>query len=351
MDDVTNASALRSSVGHRPVFARRPSDLIVKDAYIAIGWLLCGSVVHLKIEAFNAAGSIKMKTARFMIEQLEQTGKVRSRSHLIESSSGNLGVALAMLAAERDYRFTCVTDKNTSQQSVKLMRAFGAEVIILDQRDDNGGYLGSRIAYIKSRLAADPELLWLNQYANLANPTAHEYCTGPEILADFPRPDFLFIGAGTTGTLNGVARVIRARSPRTRIIAVDSCGSVTFGTPPSRRYIPGIGTSRRPEIATEEAMDDLELVGEADTIIMCRRLAARGLLIGGSTGTVLAAVAAWRRRIPENSCVVAISPDLGDRYLDSIYDDAWVESHFAGLLTRRRDEALATAAWGQAYDE
>ncbi len=328
--------------GHEIVSAHCPSDLILGDVYIKINALLANCVVHLKLECFSAGSSIKMKTARQMIEQLEQAGKVRPNTGLIESSSGNLGLALSIIAAERGYRFTCVSDPNTSPQTVKMMRAYGAEVFIVEQRDANGGYLNSRIDYIKSRLAAEPDLVWLNQYANSANPDAHEFFTGPEILAAFPRPDFLFVGTGTTGTLMGVARAVRDKSPTTSIVAVDSLGSVTFGTKAGPRFIPGAGTSRRPEIASEEAMDHLELVPEADTIVMCRRLAAKGLMVGGSTGMVLSAVSKWSGRIPRNSCVIAISPDMGDRYLDSIYDDSWVERHFPGVMPRCRD-AIARA--------
>ena len=146
----------------------------------------------------------------------------------------------------------------------------------------------------------------------------------------------------TTGTLTGVSRAIRAASPTTRIIAVDTLGSVTFGTEAGPRHLPGLGTSRRPEIASDQAMDHLILVGEADTVVMCRRLAARGLLLGASTGTVLAAVSSWADRIPVDACVVAISPDMGDRYLDSVYDDDWVEGHFPGTLAQCA-EAVAAA--------
>jgi cysteine synthase A len=333
---------IERSARNDKVTAHFPSDLILGDVYIKIHALLAHSVVNLKLECFSAGGSIKTKTARQMIEQLERAGKIGPHTRLIESSSGNLGLALSIIAAERGYRFTCVSDPNISPQTARLMRVYGAEVVLVERRDANGGYLASRIDYINSRLAADPNLVWLNQYANPANPAAHEHLTGEEILAAFPRPDFLFVATGTTGTLTGVSRAMREKSPLTRIVAVDSLGSVTFGTKAGPRFIPGAGSSRRPEIASEDAMDDLELVPEADTIVMCRRLAAKGLMLGGSTGMVLSALTKWSGQIPRNSCVVAISPDMGDRYLDSIYDDAWVESHFPGVLSRCRD-AIARA--------
>ena len=316
------------------MFANMPSDLIVPDAFVRIAHILPDMAVNLKIEGFNAAGSIKMKTARHMIDRFEAGGTARPGLHLIESSSGNLGLALSMIAAERGYRFTCVSDPNLSPPTRKLMSAFGAEVVIIDAVDGNGGFLGSRIAYIQRRLREDPDLVWLNQYANADNPGAHVRFTGPEILDAFPQVDFLFIGAGTTGTLGGVSRYMREHSPATRIIAVDAVGSVTFGTPAGRRYVAGLGTSSRPPIADDGAMDALEMIDEADTIMMCRLLAARGLLVGGSTGTVLCGVSRWADRIPRHATVVALSPDLGDRYVDTIYDDGWVDARFPGLLGR-----------------
>jgi 2,3-diaminopropionate biosynthesis protein SbnA len=316
------------------MLARHPSELILGDVFISIPFLVPGlnTNVQLKIEGYSLGTSIKTKTARHMIEQLEKSGRLQSGSRLIESSSGNLGLALSAIAAERQYNFTCVSDPNLSPQTHKLMRAYGATVVLVNRRDEHGGYLGSRIAYIKSRLEQDRNLIWLNQYANDDNPGAHERFTGPEILKEFAQPDYVFVGAGTTGTLTGVSRYLRKMSPATRIVAVDTIGSITFGDKPGNRYIPGLGTSRRPEIADETAMDELVYVSERDTVAMCRRIAARGLLVGGSTGTVLAAIAGFGHRIRAKSCVVALSPDLGDHYVDTIYDDDWVRERFPGLL-------------------
>ncbi|WDD93594.1 2,3-diaminopropionate biosynthesis protein SbnA [Burkholderia sp. FERM BP-3421] len=316
------------------MFADKPSELMVGDAFIRLRGIVPKGTVHLKIEGFTSGGSIKTKTARHMLDQHEARGHAHRDQRFIESSSGNLGLALSMIAAERGYRFTCVSDPNLSPQTHKLMLAFGAEVVIVEKHDANGGYLGTRIAYIRQRLEEDAGLVWLNQYANADNAGAHLRFTGPEIFSAFPRIDFLFVGAGTTGTLGGISHYARQYSPATKLIAVDSVGSVTFGLPSGRRYIAGLGTSCRPPIADDCTMDALEMIEEADTIVMCRRLAAQGLLVGGSTGTVLTAVARYAECIPPDAVVVAVSPDLGDRYVDTIYDNTWVESRFAGLLER-----------------
>ncbi|WP_156429663.1 pyridoxal-phosphate dependent enzyme [Burkholderia sp. TSV86] len=193
------------------------------------------------------------------------------------------------------------------------------------------GFLGSRIRLIRSMLAEDTGLVWINQYENDENVLAHYHSTGPEILKQFEKPDFVFVGAGTTGTLGGVSRYLREHSPHTRIIAVDSVGSVTFGQPPGKRHIPGLGTSTPPAIRAQSRYDALLMIPEADTVDMCRNLARQGMLFGGSTGTVLCGVRQHAQHIPPDSCVVAISPDMGDRYVDTIFSPDWVAEHFPSL--------------------
>lgn len=283
----------------------------------------------LKLESLNPAGSIKLKTAVGLVDDLHRRGLIGPDTMLIESSSGNLGVALAMICAERGIAFTCVVDPNTSSHNIRMMRSYGAQVIRVDTPDANGGYLGTRIALIRDRLAGDPRYLWLNQYENAANPRAHARTTARSISRQIGHVDYLFVGAGTTGTLMGCVEHFRRHHPTTRIIAVDSVGSVTFDTPAGRRYIPGLGTSQRPPIFNIEGIHALELVPESRTVAMCRVLArTKGLLVGGSTATVIAAVHAWRERIEPGAVVVALSPDWGERYLDTLYDDQWVERHF-----------------------
>jgi 2,3-diaminopropionate biosynthesis protein SbnA len=304
-------------------------EMIADNVFLHLGDAIENVDVYLKIEALNPAGSIKLKTAVSMVEDAEQRGVLRPGGHLIESSSGSLGIALAMVSATKGYRFLCVTDPNTSPQSVDIMRALGADVVEVDRRDASGGYLGSRISFIEERVAADPDLVWLNQYANPANPIVHDRCTAAAITAEIPRVDYLFVGTGTSGTLMGCVSHFRNVSPGTKIIAVDAVGSVSFGTPAGPRFIPGIGASRRPEIFCPEFVDEMMLVPEDETVRTCRWLARqRGLFAGGSTGSVVSAILRRAPGLPAGSCVVGISPDFGDRYARTIYDDAWVVERF-----------------------
>jgi cysteine synthase A len=302
--------------------------LVFGDIFLEIPELLPHCKLFLKLEGLSLTGSIKIKSALRMLNRLEFEGVLRPGMSVVESSSGNLGLALAMACAVKRYPFICVTDPNISPQTAKLIQAYGATLITLRNRDDNGGFLGSRIALIKSMMQDDPRLVWTNQYQNLHNVEAHYFSTGPEILRQFPQPDYVFVGAGTTGTLGGVSSYLRQHSPETRIIAVDSVGSVTFGFPPGKRHIPGLGTSHPPAIRTYSDYDDILMIDERLTVEMCHRQARRGLFLGGSSGTVLAGVAKMAHRISPDACVVAISPDMGDRYIDTVYNLQWVEQHF-----------------------
>jgi len=307
-----------------------PYELLFSNEFIKIA-IADHFNVNLKLEGFSATGSIKFKPALHMITRLEEQGRLRKGMRIIESSSGNLGLALSMICAAKGYHFTCVSDPNISPQSARIIQAYGAKLIVVNQRDDNGGYLSTRINLIKSMLERDAQLLWINQYENEENVRAHYLSTGPEILRAFPTPDYVFIGAGTTGTLGGVSRYLREHAPQATVIAVDSEGSVTFGQPAGKRLIPGLGTSNPPAIRVHSHFDQLLMIPEQNAIAMCHRLAQRGLLLGGSSGTVLAGIERYASRIPAGACVVAISPDFGDRYLDTIYNPAWVNSHFPAL--------------------
>jgi N-(2-amino-2-carboxyethyl)-L-glutamate synthase len=284
-----------------------------------------GRSLFLKCEGFNFAGSIKLKAASEMIEAAERDGILTPGSVLVESSSGNLGVALSMIAASKGYGFLCVTDSRCNLSTRRLMQAFGSRVHIITEPDPVGGLLGARINYVRSLCASDDRYVWLNQYSNPQNWKAHYRSTAPAIARQFPQLDVLFVGAGTCGTLMGCARYFREWHRRVRVVAVETVGSVTFGGPPGRRMIPGLGTSVRPPMLDESYVDEVVRVEEADTIRACHRLAATGFLFGGSTGTVVSGAMDWfTRHGSYDVTAVAIAPDFGERYLDTVYQANWV---------------------------
>lgn len=305
-----------------------PTSLMFDNIFLKLEGILFETSVNLKIEGFTSGGSIKAKAALHMVDMLERSGKLKKGGKLVESSSGNLGLALSLICAAKGYEFTCISDPNISPQTKQLICAYGANLIIVDKVDSNGGYLTTRINKIKEILESDKSIIWINQYENIHNVEAHYRTTAPSILQEFPVVDYLFVGAGTTGTLGGVSNYFKNFSPDTKIIAVDSIGSVTFGGSAGKRYIPGLGTSSTPPISDLSRFDHLIMVPEIESIKMCHLMASKGLLLGGSSGTVLSAISAYAECIPKGSTVVAISPDFGDRYVETIYNFDWINRNF-----------------------
>jgi cysteine synthase A len=303
-------------------------DAEARGLFLRLSGVMSAADTYLKLEGLNPAGSIKLRPAVWMIERLEAEGRLTPGGPgIIESTSGNLGIALAMVCRVKGYPFACITDPNVNPWAVKLMQAYGAQVVVVRDRDQAGGYLGTRISLIQKWLKRDPRLVWTNQYANPANADAHYALTAPEIHQAFPDLDYLFVGAGTGGTLAGCTNYFARHSPETTVVAVDTVGSVTFGGRAGPRHIPGIGTSRRPEIADLCIPHDIVHIREQDAVRTCQRLLDRdGLLAGGSTGSVVAAIEQYG--CARGSAVVAISPDFGDRYVDTVYDPNWVDARF-----------------------
>ncbi|WP_432190129.1 2,3-diaminopropionate biosynthesis protein SbnA [Streptomyces sp. Tue6028] len=306
-----------------------PHELADSDTYVdlapVVGWQL-----YMKCEGMNFGGSVKMRAAVAMVGAAERDSLIGRDSVLIESSSGNLGVALSVVAAGKGLRFVCVTDRRCNATTAAAMRALGTELVVVDEPDPEGGFLQARLDLVRELCAADPRLVWLNQYTNEANHRAHYEGTAPQILSAFPDLDVLFVGVGTAGTAVGCATYLRDHARGTQVVAIDAVGSVTFGTPAAPRLIPGLGASVPPPLFDHRLFDDTVQVTEVDTIKGCRLLASHGLLLGGSTGTVVSGALDWLdRNDPERSLkTVCISPDMGDRYLETIYDDTWVLEHF-----------------------
>jgi cysteine synthase A len=198
-------------------------------------------------------------------------------------------------------------------------------VHVVTEPASEGGLLAARISYVRELCEDDDRYVWLNQYLNPANQRAHYRHTAPAVAREFPELDVLFVGAGTTGTLMGCARYFREWHRRVWVVAVDTLGSVTFGGPPGRRMIPGLGTGVRPPQLDESYVDEVIQVEEVDTIRACHRMARRGFLFGGSTGTVVSGAMRW---LAEHDglelTAVALAPDFGERYLDTVYQSNWV---------------------------
>jgi 2,3-diaminopropionate biosynthesis protein SbnA len=305
------------------------------DVFVDLNGFLPGHRVWLKMEKYHPTGSIKYKTAVEILDTLEATGQLRPGrpgQMVVESSSGNLGVALAFLCRQRGYRFTCVVDPNALSANLSRIREYGGNTAMVTSQDGGGGYLAARLDRVKALLATHPGAIWTNQYANPANARAHARFTAPAVLRNVPDVDVLLVGAGTTGTLLGCMQHLHQAAPRVKVVAVDSVGSVTFGGAPAPRKLPGIGSGVRPALA--DAVDALQrpevhVIPEPDTIAMCRRLRGQhGVLVGASTGTVMCGLLREAAAHPAGTTFVAISPDGGERYQDTVFNDDWVRQAF-----------------------
>lgn len=247
-----------------------------------------------------------------------------------------------MIAASKGYRFLCVTDSRCNLSTRLVMEALGAQVHVVTEPSAGGGFLQARLDYVRALSALDDRYVWLSQYTNPGNWRAHYRRTAPAIARSFPGLDVLFVGAGTTGTLMGCARFFRQWHRPVRIVAVDSAGSVTFGGTPGRRMLPGLGMSVSPPLLDESYVDEAVHVEEADTIRACHRLARRGFLFGGSTGTVVSGATRWlAAHDPAGLTAVAIAPDLGERYLETVYQTNWVQALYGDDVLRPGGQVAA----------
>lgn len=308
--------------------------------------LLPGSpfTLYAKLEAANPGGSIKDRSAYVMLSEAIHTGTViPGRSTVVESSSGNLGIGLAQACRYFDVRFICVVDPRTNPQNIAIMRAYGAEVHTVTERDPaTGEYLPTRIRRVRELTATLPDAYCPNQYANPLNAWAHQ-TTMREIVDSLDKPpDYLVCTVSSCGTLRGCAEYVREHDLPVRIVAVDAESSAIFHEPVGRRLIPGHGAAVPPALLRLDLADEVVHVNDLDALVGCRRLVNReAILAGGSSGAVVTAVS--RLDIPAGSTVAVILPDSGARYLDTIYDDAWVELHFGDVADLWKDDAMEVA--------
>jgi N-(2-amino-2-carboxyethyl)-L-glutamate synthase len=308
------------------------------------------AAVLLKLESSNPTGSSKDRTAVGLVRQMHRESPLHPGSVVVESTSGNLGIAMARLLDEIGGRFVAVVDLNTPAESRAAMMRFGAEVVVVGDVDDSGGYLHNRLRLVRQLCADNPEYRWSNQYGNPANPLAHELGTGPELVEQAGRDlDAVYVAVSTGGTLAGISRYLRATRPQVRIVAVDAHGSVAVGGCAGRRLLSGIGASRRSSFLTPSAYDAVVRVTDVRSFAMCRVLAAEtGLSVGGSSGSVLSAcVSEVFGRPPVRRSPVCLMPDGGDNYLTSFYDDSWLR--IKGVLGAVREAERAIRARGLSF--
>jgi cystathionine beta-synthase len=337
-------------MSHRP--HPRPYD----DVLQTIGWTPLIRVnrvtdgartpVYLKAESFNPGGSVKDRIGVALIEAAEKEGLLRPGGTIVEGTSGNTGIGIAVAAAVKGYRCVFTIPDKMSDEKVRLLRAFGAEVIVTPTVDpDHPEYY----ATVARRIADEtPNSYLADQFYNPVNPQAHYLTTGPEIWEQTDGRVTHFVASpGTGGTISGAARYLKEMNPNIRVIAGDPEGSVF------ERYsrtgeigegcpykVEGIGNDKLPGTLHFEWIDEFRTVDDHTAFRMARRITREeGLFVGGSTGLIVHIAADVAREVDDpDACVVAILCDTGERYLSKVFNDEWLEANGMGDLVDRPSE-------------
>lgn len=299
-----------------------------------------GTRLLAKAEHLNPGGSGKDRLAVALVDDAERRGLLAGGT-LVEATSGNTGIALAQVAAVRGYRLHVVSSAKVSDEKIKLLQAYGATV----HRTPNvaHGHPDHYTEVAKRLTASIPGAVYLDQFHAEANVRVHEATTGPELLAEAEmlagRLDAFVAGAGTGGTLTGVARFLRSASPATRIVLSDPVGSVLAAGGEAAPYlVEGIGDDVLPPLYDPGLVDDAVTVSDRDafrTAVLAARL--EGLLVGGSAGAHLFAAAEAAKRLPPRSVVATVLPDTGRNYLSKFLDPAWCTRQGLGDVHREVD--------------
>jgi cystathionine beta-synthase len=290
--------------------------------------------VYVKNEAMNPGGSVKDRVAQAMVADAERRGWLRPGGTIIEATAGNTGVGLAMIAAVKGYRCIFVMPDKMSAEKIHLLKAYGAEVVITATAvppDSPDSYNG-----VADRLAREIPGAWRpNQFSNLSNPEIHFRTTGYEIWEQTEGKITAFVaGAGTGGTISGVARYLKEQNPDVRIIGADPEGSILSGDSPKPWKVEGIGEDFVPKTLNSQLVDEWIRVGDAEAFHIARQIARReGMLLGGSSGTAVAAALRYARRLGADDLVVALCADTGRNYLSKFFDDDWLAQNKLTLVT------------------
>jgi cysteine synthase A len=293
-----------------------------------------------KLESLNSGGSIKDRPALEILQAALQSGEIGLDTVIVESSSGNMGIGLAQACAYHGLRLICVVDVKASSQNVRILEAYGATVDVVHAPDPET-LLPARLARVRQILAEVGDAFWPNRYANQLNSGAHFRTTMHEVAtALHGQVDYLLCATSTCGTVRGCSEYVRGHGLSTRVVAVDAVGSLIFANERGPRHLPGMGAGVLPPLCDPQYIDEVVHVSDLECIAGCRRLVRReGILAGASSGGLVAAVKKIENRIPAGSTFVLILPDRGERYLDTVYCDAWVQDHFGevGDLWPARD--------------
>ena len=286
------------------------------------------AAIYAKLEYMNPGGSVKDRIAQAMIEHAEGEGLLKPGSTIVEATSGNTGVGLAMVAAVKGYRCIFVMPDKMSTEKIRLLKAYGTEVVLTPASAETNspeGYGG-----VAARLLNEIPNSWRpNQFTNMVNPEYHYQTTGPEIWEQSEGKVTCFVaGIGTGGTISGVGRFLKEKNPNIKIVGADPEGSIISGDKPHPWDVEGIGEDFVPTTLNPQVVDEWVRVSDQDSFTLAREMArSEGLLVGGSTGTCMAAALQYARRLGPDDFVVVLCPDTGRNYLSKLYSDEWMVEH------------------------
>ena len=292
--------------------------------------LLTNINFFIKYEGNNPTGSVKDRASHYVLHYILNNHIINKDTTIIESSSGNFGISLSSYCKILGLKCTIVIDPNILPINEYLISTYGSKIIKVTTPDETGGYLLTRTRLINKIITENENYYWVCQYSNPLVAEAYFESLGDEI-CDELNVDYMFLGVSSGGTITGVSRKIKKRYKNAKVIAVDVKGSVIFGDTPCKRYIPGIGSSMRPQILDHAMIDDIVSVSELETISACRGFNDRHFsLIGGSSGSVYFAVQKYfqGKTFDQKPNVVVLFADCGDRYANTIFDDGWVKAKY-----------------------
>jgi len=276
-----------------------------------------GARIWAKLESFNPGGSVKDRIALAMVEAAEQSGALRPGMTLVEPTSGNTGIGLAMVAAVKGYRLIITMFEGVSAERQKVLEAYGAEVVLTPAQEGMRGAIERALTLKRDH----PDYIMLQQFQNPANPEAHRRTTAQEILRQMERRVDAFVaGVGTGGTLTGVGEALKRELPRVKVVAVEPADSaVLSGGPPGPTEIDGLGAGMIPPVLNVGVIDEVVAVTNTEARRMARRMAREeGLLCGISSGAAGHAAAKVAQDLGEGKDVVVILPDTGNRYMSTM---------------------------------
>jgi cystathionine beta-synthase len=316
----------------RPIIMKQILELIGNTPLVEIRRLDVGRCrLFLKLENQNPGGSIKDRVALAMIEAAEREGKIRPGSLIVEATAGNTGLALALVAAQKGYRLLIVMPDKMSQEKIFHLKAMGAEVV-LTRSDVTKGH-PEYYQDMAARLAREHGAFYVNQFANEANPRAHEESTGPEIWEQMEhKVDAVVAGVGTGGTLTGLARYFARVSPQTEMVLADPAGSILVEFVKTGKIgkagswlVEGIGEDFIPTVTDLSRVKKAYTISDGEAFLTCRELLRKeGIMAGTSSGTLIAAALRYCREQSEEKRVVSFVPDSGNKYLSKVYNDYWM---------------------------